>query len=204
MGNIPVILLAAGSSSRMGQPKQLLPWGEKTLIEHQLSVLMQLGTPVIVVLGAYSEQIWPVIEHYPVTIAVNYNWESGMGSSVACGITKQEQTETESNGALITLVDQPLISADHYHSLLESFEPGNRQIIASTSTEGWIGVPALFDKCYFGELKNLQGEKGAKTLIQQYPNRIKALACSEIINDIDALETYQKLYIKYLKSTKSH
>jgi molybdenum cofactor cytidylyltransferase len=185
----------------MGQPKQLLPWGEKTLIEHQISVLMQLGTPIIVVLGAYSEQIWPVIEHYPVIIAVNDKWESGMGSSVACGITKVELTEAEAKGALITLVDQPLIPADHYYSLLETFEPGSQQIIASTSAEGWKGVPALFDKCYFSELKNLRGEKGAKTLIKQYPSRIKTVECDQIINDIDTLETYQDIYLKHFKST---
>jgi molybdenum cofactor cytidylyltransferase len=185
----------------MGQPKQLLPWGEKTLIEHQISVLMQLGTPIIVVLGAYSEQIWPVIEHYPVTIAVNDKWESGMGSSVACGTTKVELTETEAKGALITLVDQPLIPADHYYSLLENFEPGNEQIVASTSAESWIGVPVLFDKCYFSELKNLRGEKGAKSLIQQYPSRIKTMECNEIINDIDTLKTYQETYRKHFKST---
>lgn len=202
MVKIPVILLAAGNSSRMGQPKQLLPWGEKTLIEHQLSVLMQLGAPIIVVLGAYSEQIWPVIEHYPVTVALNDKWESGMGSSVTCGITKMELTETETKGALITLVDQPLIPADHYYSLTENFEPGNEQIVASTSAESWIGVPVLFDKCYFSELKNLRGEKGAKSLIQQYPSRIKTVECNEIINDIDTLENYQNLYLKHFKSTK--
>lgn len=200
MVKIPVILLAAGSSSRMGQPKQLLPWGEKTLIEHQISVLMQLGTPIIVVIGAYSEQIWPVIEHYPVTVAVNDKWESGMGSSVACGITKVELTEIEAKGALITLVDQPLIPADHYYSLLENFESGSQQIIASTSAEGWIGVPVLFDKCYFSELKDLHGEKGAKKLIQQYPSRIKTVLFNEIINDIDTLETYQDICIKHFKS----
>lgn len=202
MARNTVILLAAGNSSRLGQPKQLLPWGDKTLIEHQLSILFSLRMPVIVVLGAYSEQIWPVIEHYPITIAVNHLWESGMGSSVACGITKLEQTEPESDGALITLVDQPLIRASHYNFLLDAFEPGTDQILASTSAEGWIGVPALFDKCYFSELKNLQGEKGAKILIQKYPNRIKTVTCNEIMNDIDTIESYRQTHIKHFKTTQ--
>jgi Uncharacterized MobA-related protein len=199
MAKIPVILLAAGSSSRLGQPKQLLPWGDKTLIEHQLSVVLSIGMPVIVVLGAYSEKIWPVIEHYPITVAVNHHWESGMGSSVACGIVKLLQTEPEASGVLITLVDQPLIPANHYNLLLDAFEPGTDQIIASTSAEAWFGVPVIFDRCYFGELKNLQGEKGAKTLIQKYPTRIKTVTCNEIIQDIDTIENYQETYTKHFK-----
>jgi len=199
MANIPVILLAAGSSSRMGQPKQLLPWGEKTLIEHQIQTLLQTGEPVFVVLGAHTDRIFPLIEKYPVTIAVNDKWENGMGGSVSCGITKLEQTEADADGALITLVDQPLIPIHHFERMMKAFEKGFQLIVASTSTEGWHGVPALFDKCYFSELRNLQGEKGAKTLIRKYPNRIKAMECNEIINDIDTLESYQDLHQKHFR-----
>ena len=191
-------MLAAGSSSRMGQPKQLLPWGGQTLIEHQIQTLMQTGESVIVVLGAYADLILPVIQKYPVIVAVNSDWKSGMASSVACGIDKLEQTEPDADGVLITLVDQPLIPFIHFEEMLNAFEGGHQQIIASTSAEGWLGVPALFDKCYFSELQNLKGEKGAKTLIQQYPNRIKALVCNEIVNDIDTLKSYQELRQKHL------
>ena len=193
MGKIPVILLAAGSSSRMGQPKQLLPWVELTLIEHQVQILLTTGEPVIVVLGAHADLILPIIDKYPVTIVVNHKWESGMGGSVACGIKELEQKEADADGALIALVDQPLIPMRHFEAMLKAFEKGDQQIIASTSTEGWLGVPALFDKCYFSELRNLQGEKGAKILIQQYSNRIKTLECNEITKDIDTFESYQNL-----------
>ena len=198
MADIPIILLAAGVSSRMGKPKQLLPWGEQTLIEHQIQMLMQAGKSVIVVLGAYADLILPVIQKYPVIGVVNDNWKSGMASSVACGIKEIERLKLTAEAVLITLVDQPLIPFIHFEAILNAFEEGHQQIIASTSAEGWQGVPALFDKCYFSELQNLQGEKGAKTLIQQYPNKIKALECNEIINDIDTLESYQELYQKHL------
>ena len=197
MAKIPILLLAAGGSSRMGQPKQLLPWGEQTLIEHQIQTLLQTGKSVIVVLGAHADRISPVVEKFSVTVVVNDRWENGMGGSVACGITKLEQTEADADGILITLVDQPLIPLRHFEDMLNAFDVGVQQIIASTSAEGWLGVPALFDKCYFSELRNLQGEKGAKTLIQQYPNRVKPLECDEIIKDIDTLESYQDLYQKH-------
>jgi len=197
MAKIRILLLAAGGSIRMGQPKQLLPWGRQTLIEYQIQTLLQTGKSVIVILGAHADRISPVVEKFPVTIVVNDTWESGMGGSVASGITKLEQTEADVDGALITLVDQPLIPLSHFEEMLNAFEKGCQQIVVSSSKEGWLGVPALFDKCYFSELRNLQGEKGAKTLIQQYPNQIKALECDEIIRDIDTLESYQDLYQKH-------
>jgi molybdenum cofactor cytidylyltransferase len=198
MADIPIILLAAGGSSRLGQPKQLLPWGEQTIIEHQIKMLMQSGESVIVVLGAYADRILPVVEKYPVTVVVNNEWKTGMAGSIGCGIKAMERLESTVEAVLITLVDQPLIPFSHFEEMLNAFEEGMQQIIASTSAEGWLGVPALFDKCYFSELQNLQGEKGAKTLIQQYPNKIKALVCNEIINDIDTLESYQELCQKHL------
>lgn len=194
MADIPIILLAAGVSSRMGNPKQLLPWGEQTLIEHQIQMLMQAGKSVIVVLGAYADLIFPVIQKYPVIVVVNENWKSGMASSVACGIKEIERLELTAEAVLITLVDQPLIPFIQFESILNAFEEGHQQIIASTSAEGWQGVPALFDRCYFTELQNLQGEKGAKTIIQQYPDKVRLLLCNEIIKDIDTLESYSKLY----------
>jgi len=197
MAKIPILLLAAGGSTRMGQPKQLLPWGGQTLIEHQIQTLLQTGEPIFVVLGAHADRILPVVEKYPVTVVVNSSWESGMAGSISCGINELELLGSVADAVLIALVDQPLIPIRHFKEMLDAYKEGVQQIIASTSSEGWLGVPALFDKCYFSELQNLQGEKGAKTLIQQYPNRIKAVECNEIIKDIDTLESYQDLYRKH-------
>ena len=86
MVKIPILLLAAGSSSRMGRPKQLLPWGKQTLIEHQIQTLLQTGNPVNVVLGAHSESVIPVIKNMGSFIFFNPDWEQGMGSSIAAGI----------------------------------------------------------------------------------------------------------------------
>lgn len=199
MAKTPVILLAAGSSSRLGQPKQLLPWGEKTLIEHQLNTLAETGEPVILVLGANAGQIRSSIQKTGAKIVVNHLWESGMASSIACGIMTLQNYYPDANGTLIALVDQPLVPLSHYMALLNTFQEGNRQIIASTSQEGWLGVPVIFDQCYFGELKNLQGEKGAKTLIQKYATQIKALECNAIIKDIDTWETYLEIHQKQFK-----
>jgi molybdenum cofactor cytidylyltransferase len=196
MAKIPILLLAAGGSTRMGQAKQLLPWGEQTLIEHQIQIFVQTGESVIVVLGAHADLILPVVEKYPVTVVVNDDWKTGMAGSISCGINELEYQYPKSDAVLIALVDQPLIPLGHFNEMLNAFNAGGQQIIASTSNEGWLGVPALFDKCYFNELRNLQGEKGAKTIIQRHQNRIKTLECNEIIKDIDTLESYQDLHQK--------
>ena len=92
MANVPHLLLAAGGSRRMGQPKQLLRWGNQTLIEHQIDIRLQTGQPVAIVLGAYSDLILPVIEPLPVTIFINNEWANGMGNSIAFGINMCRNT----------------------------------------------------------------------------------------------------------------
>lgn len=202
MDKIPILLLAAGSSSRMGQPKQLLRWGNQSLIEHQMETLKIAGNPFGVVLGANSEAILPVIEKFGVDIFINPNWKNGMGNSVAFGIHQLLQKFPGAEGALITLVDQPLITSSYIEKILEIFHPGEQQIIVSKSSSGWRGVPVLFDKIYFEKLQKLDGEKGAKILIQQYKNSIIEIECGEMLQDLDTPESYQRLKSQFMNIGK--
>lgn len=193
MNKIPVILLAAGGSSRMGQPKQLIPWGEKTLIEHQVETLINIGNPVIVVLGNASESVIPLLEKYDIKISINKNWETGLGSSVVSGINYVTENFSDTKGVMTTLLDLPLISVQHYQNLLKTFQPGTGQIIISTSADGWKGVPAVFDKCYFDELKALKGDEGAKNIIRKHMDKTIGMDCGVMLKDLDTPEDYQKL-----------
>ena len=193
MSKIPVILLAAGGSSRMGQPKQLIPWGEKTLIEHQVETLINIGNPVIVVLGNASESVIPLLEKYDIKISINKNWETGLGSSVVSGINYVTENFSDTKGVMTTLLDLPLISVQHYQNLLKTFQPGTGQIIISTSADGWKGVPAVFDKCYFDELKALKGDEGAKNIIRKHMDKTIGMDCGVMLKDLDTPEDYQKL-----------
>ncbi len=194
MANVPIILLAAGGSTRMGRPKQLLPWGNQTLIEHQIEKLRKTGNPVNIVLGANSNLIISVIEKLNVKIFFNNDWESGMGGSVSVGIHQITEHFPAADGVLITLLDQPLVTTAHLLNLLNQFQPGKQQIIVSRSASGWKGVPVLFDHHYFEELKKLYGVEGAKTIIQKYPNAVKAIDCNDQLEDIDTSENYQRLH----------
>ena len=87
MAEIPILLLAAGASSRMGRSKALLPWGEGTLIEHQVKTLLKTGHPVVVVIGHKADKILPILNKLPVRVSVNQQWKKGMGSSIAHGLS---------------------------------------------------------------------------------------------------------------------
>lgn len=193
MNNIPIVLLAAGASSRMGQPKPLLPWGEQTLIEHQINTLLATGNPVVVVLGNQSESIIPILQGLPVEFTINENWEKGMGTSIAAGVKFIQQIYTDCKGVMITLIDQPLITTDHLNNLVTNFEPENQQIIVSQADSGWQGVPVLFDRFYFEELSKLSGKQGAKAIFRNFTQHVKAISCGEIPEDMDTPESYQRL-----------
>jgi molybdenum cofactor cytidylyltransferase len=197
MTEIPILLLAAGSSTRMGQPKQLLPWGNTTLIEYQIQTLNKTGNPVNVVLGSDSNLIIPVIENYKINIYINSNWESGMGSSVSMGISQIIRYFPKAEGVLITLLDQPLLTASYFEKILDTFQPGSQQIIVSHSTSGWRGVPVLFDQFYFKELSELKNDEGAKKIFQQYEKNVIVVDAGEILEDIDTPQAYELLLNKF-------
>lgn len=199
MAEIPILLMAAGGSSRMGQPKQLLPWGNRTLIEHQILTLLETGNPINVVIGSNSDLVIPVVEKYQINIFTNTEWKSGMGSSISFGIGQIKNKFTDVSGVLITLLDQPLITTVYIEKMLASFQPGSQQILISHSDSGWMGVPVLFDECYFTELTELRNDEGAKKIIKRHDENLTLVDGGELLEDMDTLETYQQLLHKYFK-----
>jgi molybdenum cofactor cytidylyltransferase len=201
MAEIPILLLAAGASSRMGQPKQLLPWGEQTLIEHQIQTLLKTGNPVNVVIGSNSDLILPIIEKYPENIFINAGWELGMGSSISFGILQMIRKFPEAEGVLITLLDQPLLTTSYFQKMLSAFNSGNQQILVSHSASGWTGVPVLFDQYYFKELTELSNDEGAKKIIKRHEEKVILLDGDELLEDIDTPLAYQQLLEKYMNGS---
>jgi molybdenum cofactor cytidylyltransferase len=196
MTKIPVLLLAAGGSSRMGQPKQLLAWGNESLIEHQIKTLIETGNPVNVILGFNSNLIIPLIEKYKANIYINPDWESGMGSSISFGIQQIMHKYTHAKGVLICLLDQPLVTASFLKRMIDAWQPGDQQIVASRSVSGWTGVPVLFDKYYFHDLLEVENDQGAKKIIQQYEKNVILVDAGELIEDMDTFDSYQQLLHK--------
>ncbi len=191
---IAVVILAAGSSSRLGTAKQLLPWKQTTLLEHSIKTILELNCDdVFVILGANHNLIKSKIDCKKVDVLVNDNWELGLGNSIASGV-KYIQESKEVDGILLVLADQPLIDSKYLKSLIDKFEVNNNKIIASSYSNGKKGVPVLFDKEYFEELSKLNGDKGAKTLLDKYVPNVFAINAEHLVSDIDTEEDYDKLY----------
>lgn len=200
MANIPILLLAAGGSTRMGQPKQLLPWGTQTLIEHQIQTLLKTDHPVNVVLGSNSNLVIPVIAKCGVDFFINSEWESGMGGSISLGISEIIKKNPDANGVLITLLDQPLITTSYLEKMLASFHSGSKQIIVSRSPSGWAGVPVIFDKYFFQELSELKNEEGAKKIVKRYEGSVIFMEGGELLEDMDTQQTYEQLLEKQMNN----
>jgi molybdenum cofactor cytidylyltransferase len=183
----------------MGSPKQLLPWGNTTIIEHQINVLKSLTKNVIVVLGAHQESICHVVEKYDVRVVLNENWEKGMGTSISKGIREIITWQGAADGVLIALVDQPLVNLEHYSNLVAAFDIGEGSIVVSHASTGWEGVPVVFDSCYFGELSVLEGDSGAKGIINSYRENVRSVGCDHILDDIDTPEKYLAMLSAYKK-----
>jgi molybdenum cofactor cytidylyltransferase len=177
----------------MGSPKPLLKWGEHTLIEHQIHTLLETGSPIVVVLGSDADLIQPLIEELPVAVVVNGAWAEGMGSSIAVGVSHLAGKFPQADGVLITLVDQPLLTAAHLDQLGHAFQPGSKEIIVSRSPSGYMGVPVVFDRFYLDSLQALKGDEGAKKVIRQHTQSVKTVDCEELLDDLDTLQDYRRL-----------
>ena len=182
------ILLAAGESSRLGQPKQLLKWKEEPLIVHALSEMQAVCSETWVVLGAHAPKIRQALPP-ETSILLNENWKNGMGSTIRTGIIKASE-QTSAEWVLISLCDQPYLDRAHYSKLMAS---RNESGVVATSYGKGGGVPALFHRQYWDALIQFNGDAGAKSIINQPNINIPRVEPAGDPSDIDTLEDYKKL-----------
>lgn len=193
--NIAIVVLAAGASSRMGEPKQLLKWAQTTLLGHAINTAKTVDPlKTIVVLGANFEIIQKEIDDKAFTILNNANWQEGLGTSVSCAIQYLQKTNVNVKGVLFVLGDQPFITADYLRLMVSKFEPNKKQIIATAYANGKRGVPVLFDVFYFKELVLLKDDFGAKDILKKYEPQTIVLKPPKENLDLDTKEDYTTLY----------
>lgn len=190
-----LIILAAGSSSRLGSPKQNLVYRGQTLLQRaiQTALTSVCHENVVVVLGANEGEIRPSISDELVYITYNPHWQEGMASSIRLGITELLRIEPNITAAILMLCDQPFVDPLLIHQLTEKREDTDHRIIACTYRDT-LGVPVLFDAAYFPRLLMLQGKEGAKTLIRDFPNDVATIAFPLGAIDIDTIEDYERLH----------
>ncbi len=198
-GELAILLLAAGSSSRMGQSKQLLPiHGEPLLLRTTKSALQSQAHKTVVVLGANAGKHEAVIKHLPVTIFINEEWEKGMGSSIKAGLNHLIATYFDLKAVLILVCDQPLLTTVLLDEIISSYRETKNKIIASFYG-GTPGVPALFDHSLFTQLLRLEDQQGAKKVILGNSDQVHSINWPE--GEID-LDTWRE-YLLFKRNTDS-
>lgn len=187
-----MLILAAGASRRMGSPKQLLTWKNKSLLQHSLEAAKGVAPDkLVVVLGANAKQI---IESFndDHQFVVNQEWDQGMGSSLVCGLIELLEMEPGLDVLVIALADMPLVSTQHFSKLIEGYKKSGKPIIATRYAET-VGVPVLFHRSFFKELARLTGDEGAKKILKQHADKVHYVPSDEPYFDVDTPEAYSRL-----------
>jgi molybdenum cofactor cytidylyltransferase len=181
VNSIACLLLAAGNSTRFGGSKQLALVENEPMVLHSLNQLKPVfHDNIFVVLGAYANDIRPLIEGYAQLIH-HANWASGIGSSIAKGI-REISSLKDYRGIMIALADQAALTSSDYSQLWQRFD--GESIIAA-GYKGKAGVPAIFPDRYYRQLRTLNGDQGARDIIRQHPQRVLKVNMPNAMLDID-------------------
>jgi molybdenum cofactor cytidylyltransferase len=190
-----LILLAAGASSRMGSPKQLIRVDGVPLVRRGVRLGIDAGcSPVIAVLGANHERISPILAGEQVHVVVNSEWREGVASSIRIGIQALAKLDSDVEAAVLMVVDQPEIDKTSIVRLRQAAETGQESCLVAAFYDGHAGTPALFRKKLFPELLELRGDSGARGLLQKYKTSLIAVPMPEAGRDLDTrfdLERFQ-------------
>jgi molybdenum cofactor cytidylyltransferase len=192
MNQTAIIILAAGESSRMEQPKQLLPFKNGTLLGHVADEAQKSGMPVVIVLGANEDIVKQQLLDVSAEITYNEKWKDGISTSIKSGLQKAIENNSDIESCILCVCDQPYISTVLFQQLMEKKAASGKNIIACSYT-GTIGTPVLFDKKYFDALMNLQGSEGAKKLLQTYREDVALVSFEKGEIDIDTKMDYKEL-----------
>lgn len=179
------VILAAGASTRMGTPKQLLELeGKPLLVRAVEAALASRAWPVVIVLGAHAEKIRPTLARFPVLVTESPAWAEGMAASIRAGVTTLQQFSRGLDAAVIALCDQPAFSADTIAQLVAAQRATGRSIVAARYA-GRHGAPALFLREHFPTLTSLTGEEGARALLNEDLSRVASVELPALAVDLD-------------------
>ena len=187
------IILAAGASTRMGDDKALLRWGEKTFLEHLLAALKTSGVGVVrVVLGANAEAVQARLRFATGEVVVNPQWEKGQLSSLIAGLDSLPAGMVEA--AVVCLVDQPAVSSRVIQTLLEKFNE-TRKLIVTPTYKSKRGHPVLFSAGLFEELRGAPPEVGARHVLRQHAGEVLEVETEDegVVLNINDPAAYEKI-----------
>ncbi|WP_298817737.1 nucleotidyltransferase family protein [Chloroflexus sp.] len=187
------LLLAAGLSSRMGQPKQLLAWRGQPLVTYvaRQALASQLAGLTVVV-GASADQVREALRELPVTIITNPSYQEGLGTSLAAGL---RALPADSDAAMVLLVDQPLVTTRLIDELIAAYHAAPDALALVPTYQGQRGNPVIIAAPLFAELQTLRGDTGARAIFNRHAERIvwHEVADPAIVIDVDTPEAWRSL-----------
>jgi len=191
--SIGLVLLAAGASRRLGQPKQLLPFRGRPLLRHLCEAVAAttLFDPFVVVLGASAARVRREAGPLPAKIVVNKNWRQGMGSSIHCGVRPCRSCEA----LVIMLCDQPFVTGPLLRRLVAVYLR-NPAAIVCCRYDKTTGPPVLFPSIYFPALRALAPDAGAKSVIVKNIDAVRFVSFRKGAADIDTPADWRQIVQK--------
>lgn len=186
-GPVAIILLAAGTSRRFGALKQLQELDGETLLRRAARTALSTGCEVTLVTGAEHDRISDAVQDLRLRRLHNPQWQRGMGHSLALAVHALMGGIVEPSALLVLLADQPLLSSQDLQSVLDAHRAEPDRIIAADYGER-LGPPCLFPSRYFGELAALDGDRGARGLIEQHRDQLRTVPLPHAALDVDTPE----------------
>ena len=188
---VSAIILAAGSSSRMGESKQMLTINGQRLLVRTIQTVLDSGIQdVVVVLGSDESIHRKAIGNLPVDTTFNDEWENGMGSSIKHGLLHVTSRHPVPEAVIILVCDQPLLGHRHLQALVAKYQQAAKPIIASSYAQQ-PGVPVLFDHTCYERLLGLEDKEGAKKVILKNLSDVALVPFPGGEIDLDTMEDYQ-------------
>jgi molybdenum cofactor cytidylyltransferase len=188
--NLHVVILAAGGSARLGQPKQLVQLGGRPALHIVVTTAMAIAGPAVtVVVGAHARELTYLLSHTAASFVVNRHWEEGMGSSLRCGVNSLPGT---CDAALILLGDQVAVTTDDLKRLVSAWK-GSGETVAAATYSRHVGVPAIFPRSCFPDLLELRGDQGARAVIERNQDRLVRVPMPNAAVDLDTPEQLAEL-----------
>lgn len=187
---LAALVLAAGAARRFGSPKALAPWRGKPLLQHTLDALSPL-VDVILVLGAEAERIRESIV-FAGPIVTHEDWSAGLASSIRAGLDEIERRRPMQPAILIALGDQPTILRADYAELIAAWRSDPHKIVAARHGDA-RGAPCIFPREFFGALRTLHGDRGARALLEQQRAHVIDVAIEAARFDVDTPADLQAL-----------
>jgi molybdenum cofactor cytidylyltransferase len=185
-----ILVLAAGASRRLGQPKQLVTLGGRTALHIAVSNAVAVAGPAVtVVLGAYARDLTYLFERSPASWIINRAWEEGMASSIRAGVAALPPA---CEAAMILLGDQVAITRDDLQRLIGAWR-GTEGLIAASQYAHKTGVPAIFPASCFSELAALRGDQGARAVLERNRDRLVRVPLPNAALDLDTPEQLAEL-----------